>query len=54
MIPITDKIVRVSLESWSRLRDYAYLNNSKIKSVADGIISGKIDAVTGKTLKNDI
>jgi hypothetical protein len=50
VIQITDKLVRVSFETWNLLRRYAFYNESKIKTVVDGIINGKIDPTTGKTI----
>jgi hypothetical protein len=50
VIKIKDKIIRVSYETWNRLRTYAYCNESKIKKVVEDIINGKVDPITGKPI----
>jgi hypothetical protein len=50
VVKITDKLIRVSYETWNQLRKIAYHNDSKIKTMFEEIMSGKIDPTTGKTL----
>lgn len=50
VIKIEDRFVRVSFNTWNVLRTYAFYNNSKIKTVIEDIMAGKIDPTTGKTV----
>jgi hypothetical protein len=43
---MTDKHIRTSEQTWIRLRGAAFIHNSKIKTVIDDVISGKMDPIT--------
>jgi hypothetical protein len=43
---MTDKHIRASEQTWARLREAAFIHNSKIKTVIDDIISGKMNPIT--------
>jgi len=45
-----DKILRVSYETWRQLKTNAFYNDTCIKTIADGVVSGKRDPMTGKIL----
>lgn len=39
---MTDKLVRVSLQTWQKLGTAAFNQNTHIKTIVDDIISGKL------------
>ena len=48
-----DKHVRVSFETWQKLRTAAYNQNKCIKTVFDEITQGKINHVTMETISEE-
>jgi len=48
-----DKHVRVSFETWQKLRTAAYNQNKCIKTVFDEITQGKINPVTIETISEE-
>ena len=48
-----DKHVRVSFETWQKLRTAAYNQNKCIKTVFDEITQGKINPVTMETISEE-
>ena len=48
-----DKHVRVSFETWLKLRTAAYHQNKCIKTVFDEITQGKINPLTMETISSE-
>ena len=45
-VPTKNKPVLVSFETWQRLRIAAFDQNTKIKTVLENVMSGKVNPVT--------
>jgi hypothetical protein len=45
-----DRVVKVSYDTWKRLKANAFYNCSTIKTIVDDMVNGKRDPKTGKTL----
>lgn len=44
-MPITDKTIRASKQTWQTLREAAFYRNTHIKTVLDEIVSGNLDPI---------
>jgi hypothetical protein len=46
-----DKAVKVSYETWRKLKGNAFSNYTNIKTIEDDVINGKRDPHTGKIIE---
>ena len=46
-----DKAVKVSYETWRKLKGNAFSNYTNIKTIVDDVINGKRDPHTGKIIE---
>jgi hypothetical protein len=42
---MTDKLIRVSLQTWQKLRTIAFNQNKYMKTVLEDIVSGKLGPI---------